>query len=134
MQFSDQPPKKTEKTIDEQKTEIKEVATKRLNTLLASMSTDSNLSIIKAVVSPPKATSRSYKNKSLKTERTEVEAKPRDLVEATKQVAAELGGDKQQTESELLTKLLHYASGDAERSAGVDRPTKDAEHMNLRYK
>ena len=76
----------------------------RLNKLLSSMSTDSNLNIIKLVVTPkPKGKSRS------EPEPVEQESKPENVIEAVKQVAAEFKGDAKQIESELLSKLLKFS-------------------------
>lgn len=74
----------------------------RLNELLASMSTDSTLNIIKTVVAPKqKELSEKRAKKSEYTGK-----KPANILEAVKDVANELGGDTKQTESELLLKLL----------------------------
>lgn len=73
---------------------------KRLNELLASMSKESNLSLVKTVVAPkPKTTKKTWPEK-------EAAKKPQTVEAAVRDVAESIGGDVQQTESELLAKLL----------------------------
>lgn len=101
----DKPEKPSEvpapKTTDKKK-KLKPASSNRLNELLASMSTDSNLNIIKAVVSPPKSIPK-----------TEISTKRKadSILDAVKQVATELGGDAKLTETELLAKLLQRRGG-----------------------
>lgn len=92
--------KKTSSPLKKQT--LKPASSNRLNELLASMSTDSNLNIIKEVVTPPKPIKHSEKP---------TKRKPDSLLDAVQQVATELGGDAKQTESELLTKLLQRRGG-----------------------
>lgn len=72
----------------------------RLNALLASMSTDSTLNLVKTVVAPKAKVAK--KNAPKKSD----EQKANTVEEAAHDVAKAIGGDVQKTESELLAKLL----------------------------
>lgn len=84
---------------------------RRLNELLASMSTDSNLGIVKTVVAAKPKSKASKENQQPSKGGRETDATEEDIVRAAKEVATEFGGDVKQTESELLAKLLNR--GDA---------------------
>lgn len=80
------------------------------------MSTDSNLDIVKTVVAnkknkiPTKSTSDGD-NTGKSRGAAAGEASDAQIVQAVKDVAAELGGDAKQTESELLAKLRKSTDG-----------------------
>lgn len=109
----------------EEKTETKVEPNDRLNKLLASMSTNSNESILRTVPIPkPK---KAANKKKVKLEPLIVEENSENVITVVKNVAAELKGDTKQTESELLSKLLKYTNNE---NLGLE---KDGKHLSLRY-
>lgn len=86
----------------------------RLNELLASMSTDSNLNLVKTVVATkPKSVKTAGKRSSKKeaAENASSDSDDDNIERAAKDVAAAFGGNVKQTESELLAKLLLRGGG-----------------------
>lgn len=116
----EQPAKKTEKSPAE-------APSNRLNELLASMSKDSALDIVKTVVAAKPKLPKTDGGKRKKSDRdqaaptADLEA---DVQRAARDVAASLGGDVKKTESELLAKLLH-------RSAAAEADGADAAPTTL---
>lgn len=81
----------------------------RLNELLASMSTDSNLNLVKTVVATKTKPAKLGGKRNSKAEEADSSSSDSDddnIERAVKDVAAAFGGDVKQTESELLAKLL----------------------------
>lgn len=72
------------------------------------MSTNTNLNIIKSVVTPPSSKAKNKKSQEFRQPQNAT-----SIEEAVKGVAAELGGNIKQTESELLAKLLQQRKGAA---------------------
>lgn len=98
-------PSADKKVKDSEKSDNKkEVTSKKLNELLALMSTD--LGVIESVVKPRSAAEKMAKQKARSEERVENEPKSANIAEAAKKVANALGGDTKKTESELLSILL----------------------------
>lgn len=84
------------------------------------MSSETNFNLVKSVIAPKRRPSSNKK----------ADAKSNDILEATKQVAEELGGDTKKTESELLAKLLNYSTG-VQNDEGTLK--KAGGSMDLRY-
>lgn len=95
---------------DEAADNKKEVTSKRLNDLLAMMSTDTDLSIVKEVIKPKSAAEKKERQKAISDASMKMTPKSENLAEAAKKVAESFGGDTKKTESELLGILLK--SGD----------------------
>ncbi|KAJ6648575.1 28S ribosomal protein S31, mitochondrial [Pseudolycoriella hygida] len=94
---------KKAETVDNKK----EVASKRLHELIAMMSNESDLSIVKEVIKPRSAAEKKERRKALSSKKEEEkESKTANIADAAKQVAETLGGDTKKTESELLSILL----------------------------
>lgn len=89
----------------------------RLNELLAKMTVDTNLSIVKDVVRPRSAAEKKERHKVKANVREEKASKTTSITEAAKEVAKTLGGDTEKTESELLEILQK----------------KKTSNLNLRY-
>lgn len=125
--FSDDSSKKdgptTDKTTTSDKSEKndnkKEVTSKRLNDLLAMMSTETDLTIIKSVIKP-KAAAVKREQRMAKTVRNDEEdqedSSSDNIAEAAKEVAKTLGGDTKNTESELLSILLKSSEENGDRN------------------
>lgn len=84
----------------------KVVTSKRLNDLLALMTTDTNLNIVKEVIKPKSAAEKKERKKALFDATVKVAPESEDIAEAAKKVAESIGGDTKKTESELLEILL----------------------------
>lgn len=82
----------------------KEVTSKRLNDLLAEMSDESNLKIVKEVIKPRSSAEKKARKQAAVDDKKE--SKPPNIAEAAKLVAKTLGGDVKKTESELLSILM----------------------------
>lgn len=95
------PADKKEKADDK-----KDVTSKRLNELLALMTTNSDLKIIKEVIKPRSAAEKKERQKAISVASRSKEPKSENIAEAAKKVAETLGGDAKKTESELLAILL----------------------------
>uniref|UniRef100_A0AAG5DTQ3 Small ribosomal subunit protein mS31 n=1 Tax=Anopheles atroparvus TaxID=41427 RepID=A0AAG5DTQ3_ANOAO len=88
-------------------------ALNRLNELLAMMSTESDLKLVKKVDLPRPKGKKSNEKKAdadSDSDSEDEEERPKDLAQATRKVATALGGDEKKTESELLSKLLGTTS------------------------
>ncbi|XP_035784894.1 28S ribosomal protein S31, mitochondrial-like isoform X2 [Anopheles albimanus] len=84
-------------------------ALNRLNELLSMMNTESELKLVKKVDLPRPKGKKAKERKAVEEESdsdSDAEERPRDLAQATRNVANSLGGDPKKTESELLSKLL----------------------------
>ncbi|XP_055384355.1 uncharacterized protein LOC129614012 isoform X2 [Condylostylus longicornis] len=117
--------KKGEKKTGEVK---EESSASKLNRLLASMSTDDNTTLTKKVeISKPGA--RLKPKKTVKKDDS-IEKKPKNIIEAAKNVAEALdvGADqhqKRKTESELLSKLLNHIDHEAATSENFAKSSKE---------
>ncbi|XP_058117286.1 small ribosomal subunit protein mS31 [Anopheles ziemanni] len=87
-------------------------ALNRLNELLAMMSTESDVKLVKKVDLPrPRGKKANEKKKDADSDSdSDEDERPKDLAQATRKVASALGGDEKKTESELLSKLLGTTS------------------------
>uniref|UniRef100_A0A182QVY6 Small ribosomal subunit protein mS31 n=1 Tax=Anopheles farauti TaxID=69004 RepID=A0A182QVY6_9DIPT len=109
-------------------------ALNRLNELLAMMSTESETKLVKKVDLPRPKSKKSKQNKEDSDSDSDGEdERPKDLAQATRNVATALGGDAKQTENELLSKLLGTSAPGGENSLNdiitgmaVDRSAKSA--------
>uniref|UniRef100_A0A1I8NU28 Small ribosomal subunit protein mS31 n=1 Tax=Stomoxys calcitrans TaxID=35570 RepID=A0A1I8NU28_STOCA len=104
-----------------------ESASSKLNRLLASMQTDDQLSLNKNIDVVPRP-GEANKKKKLQLKQ---QAESKDIFSAAKRVASMLGEEnKQQTESELLTKLLGKkitAPADSEKSPTSETSASEAD-------
>ncbi|XP_053661077.1 28S ribosomal protein S31, mitochondrial [Anopheles marshallii] len=105
------PVRRTEKSKDEGKKSS--AALNRLNELLAMMNTESELKLVKKVDLPRPKSKKSKEKKADSDSDSDDEERPKDLAQATRNVATALGGDAKRTESELLSKLLGTTSASA---------------------
>ena len=103
--FCDESKKEDKPKEDTNKEPKPKSAINRLNELLASMSKEESVTLVKKV-QIPKAIGRKGKQEQQALAKEKAE-KPQNIIEATKTVAASLGGDTKRTESELLSKLLN---------------------------
>lgn len=118
---------KIQKKNEDKTDEKKESAADRLNKLLASMQKDEGLTQIKKI-DVTKAGGKKHRQEKRKEMNQKEEKKPKDIVEAAKDVAELMGDKAKQTESELLSKLLGNSS------ASVDKEDKDeGNELSLRY-
>lgn len=111
--FSDEKKNEKNKKQDEQKVDIQKpkVAIDRLNTLLSGMSSDSSSTQVNmtkiGIAGRKKQTKKHQKPESDSDSDDEKPAK--DIVQAVKNVAIKLGGNPNQTEAELLSKLISHS-------------------------
>lgn len=108
-----------EKAKKAEKPEKKEVTSKRLNELLAMMTTETDLSVVKDVIKPrssaeKKERQKEYSNKNKKE--PDSNKKAQNIAEAAKKVAETLDGDKKKTESELLTAFFKKSDGEGDQN------------------
>ncbi|XP_049547428.1 28S ribosomal protein S31, mitochondrial [Anopheles darlingi] len=114
----DDKPKKLQTTAQkkastaEEESKKSSAALNRLNELLSMMNTESELKLVKKV-DLPRPKGKKVKERKAAAEESDsdsdTEERPRDLAQATRNVANSLGGDPKKTESELLSKLLGSA-------------------------
>ncbi|XP_050091281.1 28S ribosomal protein S31, mitochondrial isoform X2 [Anopheles aquasalis] len=100
--------RKKASTVEEE-SKKSSVALNRLNELLSMMNTESELKLVKKVDLPRPKGKKAKERKAAEEESdsdSDAEERPRDLAQATRNVANSLGGDAKKTESELLSKLL----------------------------
>lgn len=100
---------KKQKEKDEAANKKKEVTSTRLNELLAMMTKESDLSIVRSVVRPRSAAEKKERKIAVSV-KEEKPPKPASIAQAAKEVAKKLGGDADKTESELLGALLKKRS------------------------
>lgn len=107
------PDKKTsvDKKDKQEKATDQEVKSKRLNELLAKMSTDMDFNIVKEVIKPRSAAEKKERQRAADEKKKQ---KAANIAEAAKEVAETLGGDTKKTESELLSILLKGANAKGE--------------------
>ncbi|CAO1442904.1 unnamed protein product [Diamesa tonsa] len=128
--FSDEKKNEKNKKQDEQKVDVQKpkVAIDRLNTLLSGMSADSSstkVNITKIGIAGRKKQTK--KHQKIDSDSDSDDEKPaKDIVQAAKNVAQKLGGNRDRTEAELLSKLISHS----DQSHEISKEHKSTMNLN----